>query len=134
MRGSPPSSCSYETSQSASDERRTKQVIANLVGNAVKFTDRGGIEIKVAKKDGMAEVSVRDTGIGIRKRDMDMLFKAFSQIPTEGGPKHEGTGLGLYISKKIADLIGGEIKAESEFGKGSVFAFTLPLKYKAAKT
>lgn len=117
-----------------SDERRTQQVIVNLVGNAVKFTDRGEIEIIVAKKDGLAEVSVQDTGIGIRKRDMDMLFKAFSQIHAEDRPKQEGTGLGLYLSKKIADLLGGEIKAESEFGKGSMFTFTLPLKYKAAKT
>ena len=123
-----------ETLTIESDERRTKQVIANLVGNAVKFTDSEGIEIIVAKKDGLAEVSVRDTGIGIRKEDMVMLFKAFSQIPAEDRPKQEGTGLGLYLSKKIADLLGGEIKAESEFGKGSVFTFTLPLKYKAAKT
>ena len=123
-----------ETLTIESDERRTKQVIANLVGNAVKFTDSGGIEIIMAKKDGLAEVSVRDTGIGIKKEDLDKLFKAFSQIPAEDRPKQEGTGLGLYLSKKIADLLSGEIKAESEFGKGSVFTFTLPLKYTAAKT
>jgi signal transduction histidine kinase len=110
-----------------SDRRRTKQVIVNLVSNAVKFTDRGEIEINVAKKDEIVEISVRDTGIGIRKEDMDKLFKAFSKIPVEDRPKQEGTGLGLYLSKKMADLLGGEIKAESEFGKGSVFTFTLPL-------
>jgi len=87
----------------------------------------------VAKRDGKAEVSVRDTGIGIKKEHMDMLFKAFSQTPTEGKPKQEGTGLGLYLSKKIVDLLGGEIKAESEFGRGSVFTFTLPLEYKEVK-
>ena len=111
-----------------SDERRTKQVIMNFVSNALKFTDKGKVEMTVAKEDGKAEVSVRDTGIGIKKEHMDTLFKAFSQTPTEGRPTQEGTGLGLYLSKKIVDLLGGEIKAESEFGKGSVFTFTLPLK------
>ncbi|MBW2035629.1 MAG: HAMP domain-containing histidine kinase, partial [Deltaproteobacteria bacterium] len=103
-----------------SDERRVKQIMVNLVGNAVKFTEEGEIEIKVIKKDKKVEVSVRDTGIGIKKEHMDMLFKAFSQIPVEGRPK-EGTGLGLYLSKKIADLLGGRISVESEFGKGSEF-------------
>ncbi len=69
------------------DERRTKQVLVNLVGNAVKFTDRGKIQIKVAKKDRKVEISVRDTGIGIRKEEIDRLFKAFTQIPSEGRPK-----------------------------------------------
>ena len=100
----------------------------NLVGNAVKFTDKGEIEIEVTEKDRRVQVSVRDTGIGIRKEDMGRLFKAFSQISNEGRPKQEGTGLGLYISKKILDLLGGEIKAESEFGKSTTFTFTLPKK------
>jgi len=111
-----------------SDERRTKQVIMNLVSNAVKFTDKGEIELKVEKKDEMVEISIRDTGIGIRKEDMEKLFKAFSRIPIEGR-LIEGTGLGLYLSKKIADLLDGEIKAESEFGKGSTFAFRIPLRF-----
>jgi len=116
-----------ETLVIESDERRTKQVIVNLIGNAVKFTDEGEIEINVTKKDRMAELSVKDTGIGIREEDMGKLFKAFSQITTRGRLE-EGTGLGLYLSKKITDLLGGDIKAESEFGKGSVFTLTLPLK------
>jgi len=111
-----------------SDERRTKQVIMNLVSNAVKFTDRGEIKIKAAKKDEGVEISVRDTGIGIEKKAMDKLFKAFSRIYTKDMLK-EGTGLGLYLSRKIADLLGGEISAESEFEKGSKFTFTLPLVY-----
>jgi len=117
-----------ETFTIESDERRTKQVIVNLVGNALKFTDKGEIELKVTKKDRLAEVSVGDTGIGIREEDLDKLFMAFNQIPIEGRLK-EGTGLGLYLSKKIANLLGGEIKAESEFGKGSEFTFSLPIKY-----
>jgi len=110
-----------------SDERRTKQVLVNFVSNAIKFTDSGEIKIKVTSEDELARVLVKDTGIGIRKEDIDKLFKAFSQIPTPGKTK-EGTGLGLYLSKKIAYLLGGDITAESEFGKGSVFTFTLPLK------
>ncbi len=117
-----------------SDKRRTKQILMNFVSNALKFTDKGKVEMKVAKEDGKVEVSVRDTGIGIKKEHMGMLFKPFSQPPTEGRPKQEGTGLGLYLSKKIVDILGGEIKAESEFGKGSVFTFTLPLKHEEAKT
>jgi len=115
-----------------SDERRTKQILVNFVSNAVKFTDRGEIEIKVTKRDEVAEISVRDTGIGIRKEDMGKLFKTFSRITTKGRIE-EGTGLGLYLSKKIAYLLGGDITAESEFGKGSVFTLTLPLKYKEEK-
>jgi signal transduction histidine kinase len=116
-----------------SDERRTKQVIMNLVSNAVKFTDRGEIEIKVRKKDEEVEVSVADTGIGIKKENMKKLFKQFSRIYTEDKPVTEGTGLGLYLSKKIVDLLGGQIKAKSEFGKGSMFTFTFPLKYTEVK-
>ena len=116
-----------------SDELRMKQVLINFVSNALKFTDKGKVEMKVAKEDGKVEVSVRDTGIGIKKEHMGMLFRAFGQTPTEGRPKREGTGLGLYLSKKVVDLLGGEIKAESELGKGSVFTFTLPLKYKEVK-
>ena len=110
-----------------SDKRRTEQVLVNFISNAVKFTDKGGVEIKVVKKDKTAEISVRDTGIGVKKEDMNKLFKDFSRIPIKDRTI-EGTGLGLYLSKKIADLLGGEIKGESEFGKGSVFTLTLPLK------
>jgi PAS domain S-box-containing protein len=112
-----------------SDERRTKQVFMNLVSNAVKFTDKGEIKIKVAKKDERVEISVRDTGIGIEKKTMNKLFKAFSRIYTKDTLK-EGTGLGLYLSRKMANLLGGELSAKSEFGKGSKFTFTLPLKFK----
>jgi signal transduction histidine kinase len=115
------------------DKRRTEQILVNFVSNAVKFTDRRGeIEIKIVKKDEMVEMSVRDNGIGIKKEDMDKLFKTFSRIPIKDRII-EGTGLGLYFSKKIADLLGGEIRAESEFGKSSVFTLTLPIKYQEAK-
>ena len=116
-----------------SDERRIKQIIVNLVGNAVKFTNEGDVEITAIEKEGMIEVSVRDTGPGIKNEHMDMLFQPFRQIPIEGDLK-EGTGLGLHLSKKIACLLGGEITAESEFGKGSTFTLKLPLEYKELKT
>lgn len=115
------------------DKRRIKQVIMNLVSNAVKFTDRGEIEIKVKKKDEEVKVSVTDTGIGIKKENMEKLFTQFSRIYTKGKPITEGTGLGLYLSKKIVELLGGQIKAESEFGKGSKFTFTFPLEYREVK-
>ena len=114
------------------DKRRTEQVLVNFISNAVKFTDRGEIEIKIVKKDQTVEMSVRDNGIGVKKEDMNKLFKDFSRIPIKDRII-EGTGLGLYLSKKIADLLGGQIKAESEFGKGSVFTLTLPIKYKEVK-
>jgi signal transduction histidine kinase len=110
-----------------SDERRTKQVLFNFVSNAVKFTDRGEIAIKAIKRDGNVEISVRDTGIGIKKDHMERLFKAFSRIRNEDEPFREGTGLGLYLSKKITDLLNGGIRAESEVGNGSIFTLSLPL-------
>ncbi len=110
-----------------SDKRRTRQVMVNLISNALKFTDRGEIEVKIRKKDVSAEISVRDTGVGIKKEDMGKLFQAFNRIITNDRLT-AGTGLGLYLSKKITDLLGGDVKVESEFGQGSVFTFTLPLK------
>lgn len=112
-----------------SDERRVKQILVNFVSNAIKFTDKGSVSVCVLQiSDSAIEISVADTGIGIKNEDMDKLFKAFSRIPVEGVIK-EGTGLGLYLSRKISELLGGEIKAESEFGKGTVFTLTLPIKH-----
>jgi PAS domain S-box-containing protein len=110
-----------------SDKRRVKQILVNFMSNAVKFTDQGKIEIKVVKRGDVVEISVMDTGIGIREEDMGHLLKAFNRIRTEGRIS-EGSGLGLYLSRKIAILLGGGISAESEFGKGSTFTFILPLR------
>jgi PAS domain S-box-containing protein len=110
-----------------SDQRRIRQVLVNLVGNAVKFTERGEVRVTVAREGDIVTVKVRDTGPGIRERDMNRLFEFFSQITSADMPKHEGTGLGLYLSKKLMNLLGGEIMASSEFGKGSVFTMRLPL-------
>ena len=109
-----------------SDERRIKQVLNNLMSNAVKFTEHGGIETRVVDGEDRITITVRDTGIGIKEEDQRDLFKAFNKITCEGIPGQEGTGLGLYLSRKIANLLSGELQAESEFGKGSLFAFVFP--------
>jgi signal transduction histidine kinase len=109
-----------------SDRRRVKQILVNLLGNAVKFTDHGGIEIRLedAAAQG-ARIVVKDSGIGISRENIGKLFGAFTQIHTEGRPQ-EGSGLGLYLSRKIANLLGGEITVESELGAGSAFTVRLP--------
>ncbi len=109
-----------------SDERRVKQIVLNLVGNAVKFTDQGEVAIRVDAVDGQAVITVSDSGPGIREEERELLFKAFSRMPTGDRTIKEGTGLGLYLSKRIADLLGGEITCASEYGKGSTFTFRLP--------
>ena len=113
-----------------SDKRRMKQVLMNLVSNAVKFTDRGSLNIAArALRDKNLEIRVTDTGIGIKKEDMNKLFEPFQQIDMPLTMKHKGTGLGLYLTKKLAALLGGDISAKSEYGRGSEFTFTIPLKY-----
>jgi PAS domain S-box-containing protein len=107
------------------DKRRMRQMLVNLISNAVKFTDRGGVEIALAQTRAGIEIEVRDTGIGIKQADMGKLFLSFSQIATEGRPK-EGSGLGLYLSQKIAHLMGGHIAVRSTEGVGSVFTISLP--------
>jgi signal transduction histidine kinase len=111
-----------------SDERRIKQIIMNLVSNAIKFTDEGRVDLAVEQKGTVVEVRVRDTGIGIGKEDLEQLFRPFVRVMVPGRLT-EGTGLGLYLSKKIARFLGGDITAESEPGKGSVFTFSFPTTY-----
>jgi PAS domain S-box-containing protein len=115
------------------DVTRLRQVLVNLLSNAVKFTESGGVSISVVshqKKNDLLELcfTVRDTGIGIPANRMDRLFKSFSQIDMTTTRKYGGTGLGLAISKRLVDMMGGRIWAESEKGKGSVFWFTIPAK------
>jgi PAS domain S-box-containing protein len=110
------------------DVRRLKQVLVNLVGNAVKFTEKGEVRVAICTDSDSAMVVVRDSGPGIKAEDMAKLFRYFSQITSADLPKHEGTGLGLYISRKLMNLLGGDIQVESEFGRGSTFAISLPLQ------
>jgi signal transduction histidine kinase len=110
----------------AGDERKIKQVLLNLLSNAVKFTPEGGrIILRAARRDGMVEISVSDTGIGIAPEDQAAIFEEFRQVGSDER-KREGTGLGLTLAKKFVELHGGRISVESEPGRGSTFTFTLP--------
>lgn len=117
------------------DQIRIKQVLVNLLSNAAKFTpESGSIALHAAKSKretegdrGFAEISVEDTGIGIKDEDMSKLFEPFQQLDLSSTKEHEGTGLGLSISRKIVESHGGKIWVESELGKGSRFIFTVPL-------
>ena len=117
------------------DPVRIKQVIINLLGNAVKFTNQGEIELKVTfeKKDdkiGIFSFSVRDTGIGIKDEQRKNLFKAFSQADSSTTRKYGGTGLGLVISKKILEKMNSTLDFTSEYGKGTTFFFTIETEFK----
>jgi len=109
------------------DGRRLTQVLINLVGNAIKFTDAGEVAIKAEANNGSFHVSVRDTGPGISAADQAKLFQEFQQADNAITRKKGGTGLGLAISKRIIEMHGGKIWVESQPGKGSTFAFTLPV-------
>jgi signal transduction histidine kinase len=110
------------------DERKVKQVLLNLLSNALKFTPEGGkIEVRAAVNNGMAQIAVADTGDGIAPEEQEAVFEEFRQVGTPS-KKVEGTGLGLAISRKFIELHGGKIWVDSQVGKGSTFAFTLPLQ------
>ncbi len=111
-----------------SDRRRVKQVLVNLLGNAIKFSDQGTVRVEAVSAPDRVTVGVIDNGIGIRREDLDKLFLAFGQIDMSSTKKYEGTGLGLYLSKKILTLLGGTISVASEYGHGTTFTFTLPLR------
>lgn len=110
-----------------SDKLRIQQILINLVSNAIKFTDEGSVTITAREDEKFVRVSVKDTGIGIEESKIGQLFKPFIQIDTGLTRKHEGTGLGLSICRKLLTLLGGTITAESSFGQGSTFSFTIPV-------
>ncbi len=109
------------------DSDKITQVLTNLVSNAMKFTEKGTITIEASKRNGAIQVSVSDTGHGIKEKDLPRVFDRFEQLATNGERKTGGTGLGLAISKEIIERHDGKIWVESEFGKGSKFTFTLPI-------
>ena len=133
-----------ETITLFTDKRRLKQVVMNLLSNAVKFTDSGEIRVEahVTKDEGRSVVcrlrerserssvviTVSDTGIGIKQEDLKRLFMPFQQVDMSLTKKHEGTGLGLNLSRKLVELMGGKIGVRSEYGKGSEFVVELPVK------
>ena len=110
------------------DQRRVEQVLMNLVGNAVKFTESGEVSVRGSMGQGAARIEVSDTGIGIRQEDLPSLFRPFRQIETGLTRTHEGTGLGLFICKRLLDLMSGTIEVRSVAGSGSTFALTIPLE------
>jgi signal transduction histidine kinase len=110
------------------DERRLTQVLLNLMGNAIKFTDSGEVIVKASATDGVFNVSVRDTGPGISAADQAKLFQEFQQADNSLTRKKGGTGLGLAISKRIVEMHGGKIWLESQVGQGSTFFVTLPVR------
>jgi len=111
------------------DERKVKQVLLNLLSNAIKFTTEGGrVEVQAALADGFAEISVIDTGVGIAPADHETVFEEFRQVGSDYAKKHEGTGLGLTLSRRFVELHGGKIWVKSELGRGATFTFTLPVK------
>ncbi|MCK9419982.1 MAG: ATP-binding protein [Nitrospirae bacterium] len=141
------------------DERKLKQILFNLLSNAVKFTPEGGsvhVAARLTRDEGRGttdeggkasivpaseasgppssiEISVTDTGIGIKQEDLPKLFTEFSQLASVYDKKYEGTGLGLALTKKLVELHGGKIWVESEFGKGSLFAFVIPVRQRRKK-
>jgi signal transduction histidine kinase len=108
------------------DERRLAQVLMNLVGNAIKFTDAGEVSVRATMTDGALLVAVRDTGPGISRADQEKIFDEFHQADSSSARRKGGTGLGLTIAKRIIELHGGSIWVESAPGAGSTFSFTLP--------
>ena len=111
------------------DADKIRQIVVNLVGNAVKFTDHGEVDVNVSRRNGELSIAVRDTGIGIREADRARLFQPFTQLDSGLTRRHGGTGLGLYNSGRLAQLLGGRIDVASQPGAGSTFTLVVPIRY-----
>ncbi|TQD25262.1 PAS domain S-box protein [Methanolobus vulcani] len=110
------------------DSTKLKQIVANLISNAIKFTpENGSVSVKSFLSGDLIHISIKDTGIGIAANNMDKLFQPFKQLNQCLNRKYEGTGLGLALSKKFVEMHGGTIRAESKLGEGSTFTFTIPM-------
>jgi signal transduction histidine kinase len=118
---------SPEVSELVSDSRRVEQIFLNLLNNAIKFTEKGSIQVECKIVNKMLVTSITDSGIGIRDEDLEKLFKPFSQIDTGTTRTYEGTGLGLSICKKLVEKLGGNISVQSKVGTGSTFRVALPV-------
>jgi signal transduction histidine kinase len=119
---------SPELPRGKGDERRLAQVLLNLLGNAIKFTEAGEVKVRVATNDGAFLVAVSDTGTGISEADQEKIFEEFQQADSSSTKQKGGTGLGLAIAKRIIEMHGGRIWVESSVGKGATFWFTLPVR------
>jgi signal transduction histidine kinase len=117
------------------DRPKLRRVLVNLISNAIKFTSRGGrVIMRAAPEDGHIRISVSDTGVGIAPDDVKRLFDKYEQARSRATRGEKGTGLGLYITKQLVELHGGEIKVQSEVGKGSTFSFSIPTANATEKT
>lgn len=119
---------SEELSSMETDPRKLRQILINLVGNAVKFTEEGMVALSVRRDDGWIVFNVRDTGIGIDPEHLEAIFEPFQQVETERAKRAHGTGLGLSVSRRLTRLMGGELVVESTLGKGSTFTLRLPMR------
>jgi PAS domain S-box-containing protein len=116
------------------DAGRIRQIVLNLLGNAIKFTERGEVTLRISERPGGAgqgvfEISVADTGIGIAASDLPLLFQMFAQVDSSLSKKHEGTGLGLAISQRLAELMNAILTVTSDVGRGSTFRLSIPLEF-----
>jgi signal transduction histidine kinase len=110
------------------DERRLAQVLLNLVGNAIKFTDTGEVAVRASAANGSLTIAVHDTGPGIPEADRARIFEEFQQVDSSATKKKGGTGLGLAIAKRIVEMHGGRIWVDSKLGEGSTFSISMPVK------
>jgi signal transduction histidine kinase/DNA-binding response OmpR family regulator len=116
----------------STDQDKLKQILINLLGNGIKFTEAGTITVTARRRDGRVEIAIADTGIGIPEDKLELIFEEFRQVDSSTTRKYSGTGLGLSISRHLARLLGGDITVKSTLGVGSTFTLTIPLRYDAA--
>ena len=110
------------------DRVRLRQILYNLISNAVKFTDRGGmVRIRARRDDDRVSIAVIDTGVGISPADLSRLYRTFEQLTLPSGDRPEGTGLGLALTKRLIEMHGGTIDVESELGSGTIFTVRIPV-------
>jgi CheY-like chemotaxis protein/anti-sigma regulatory factor (Ser/Thr protein kinase) len=114
------------------DQEKLKQILINLLSNAAKFTEAGSITLHAASRGEQVELAVADTGIGVPKAALELIFEEFRQVSSDAAQERGGTGLGLAISRRLARMLGGEIVTVSEQGKGSTFTVTIPLRLASA--
>jgi anti-sigma regulatory factor (Ser/Thr protein kinase) len=115
------------------DETKLTQIVRNFASNALKFTERGEVRIGSRTDGGQIEFFVKDSGIGIAPEDQERIFEEFAQVEHKAQRRVKGTGLGLPLSRKLAELLGGTIRVESELGKGAIFFVRVPVKWKAPR-
>lgn len=118
----------YKNITTAFDEEKLSRAVLNLISNAIKFTQKGNINVEVKKKEKTIYISIKDTGIGIPEDKIDSIFDPFIQVDSSLTRNYEGSGLGLSIAKSIVDLHNGQLKVKSRVGKGSTFTIELPVR------